>query len=106
MFIKFDDLDMFEFFENEPIVIGEEGEANFIYSMKDSHQFSMTLTVDTYAKKINISVSYGDNTIFAGEFDNVLEIRKSENVLIVEMEGQKRLVLKKYACLGVVIEKI
>ncbi len=106
MFIKFDDLDMLEFFENEPISIGEEGEAKYIYSMKDSHQFSMILTVDTYAKKINISVRYGDNTIFAGEFDNVLEIRKSKNVLLVEMEGQKRLVIKKYSCLGVVIENV
>ena len=51
MFIKFDDLDMLEFFENEPISIGEEGEAKFIYSIKGSHQFSMTMMVDTYAKK-------------------------------------------------------
>ena len=42
MFIKFDDLDMLDFFGNEPISIGEEGEA----------KFSMILTVDTYAKTI------------------------------------------------------
>lgn len=62
MFIKFDDLDMLDFFENEPISIGE--------------------------------------------FDNVLEIRKSGDVLLVEMESKKRLVLKKYACLGVIIENV
>ena len=106
MFIKLDDLEMLEFFENEPIAIGEEGEGIFIYSIKDNHEFSMTLTVDTYAKKIDISVGYSDNTIFAGEFDNVLKIRKSEDVLLVEMEGKKRLVLKKYSCLGVVIENV
>ena len=50
MFIKFDDLDMLDFFENEPLVIGEKEEAKFIYSIKDSRQFSMTLVVDTYAK--------------------------------------------------------
>lgn len=104
MFIKFDDLDMLVFFENDPISVGEEDEAIFIYSIKDSHQFSMILTVDTYAKIIDISVRYSDNTIFAGEFDNVLEIRKSEDVLLVEMENKKRLVLKKYPCLGVAIE--
>lgn len=104
MFIKFDDLDMLDFFENEPISIGEEGEAKFIYSIKDSHQFSMTLTVDTYAKKIDISVRYSDNTIFAGEFNNVIEIRKSKDILLVEMENKKRLVIKKDSCLGVVIE--
>lgn len=106
MFIKFDDLEMLDFFENGPISIGEEGEAKFIYSIKDSHQFSMTLTVDTYAKIIEISVRYSDNTIFTGEFDNVLEIRKSEDVLLVEMENKKRLVLKKYSCLGVAIENV
>ena len=36
MFIKFDDLDMLDFFGNEPISIGEEGEAKFIYSSKPS----------------------------------------------------------------------
>ena len=36
----------------------------------------------------------------------VLEIRKSEDVLLVEVEGKKRLVLKKYSCLGVVIENV
>lgn len=106
MFTKFDDLDMLDFFENEPISIGEEGEAKFIYSIKDNHQFSMTLTVDTYAKKIDISISYGNNTIFSGEFDNVHEIKKSEDVLLVEMEPPKRLVLKKYSCLGVIMENV
>lgn len=106
MFIKFDDLDMLDFFENEPISIGEEGEGKFIYSIKDCYQFSMTLTVDTYAKIIDISVSYSDNIIFEGEFDNVLEIRKSEDVLLVEMENRKRLMIKKYSCLGVVIENV
>ncbi len=36
--------------------------------------------------------------------EDVLEIRKSEDVLLVEMENKKRLVLKKYPCLGVIIE--
>lgn len=106
MFIKFDDLDMLDFFESEPLAIGEKDEAKFIYSIKDSHQFSMTLVVDTYAKIIDISVRYSDNTIFAGEFDDVLEIRKSEDVLLVEMENKKRLVLKKHSCFGIVIENI
>lgn len=106
MFIKFDDLDILDFFENEPVSIGEEGEAKFIYSIKDSQQFSMALTVDTYAKKIDILVRYGNNVIFSGEFDNVHEIRKSEDVLFVEIETQKRLVLKKNSCLGVIIENV
>ena len=106
MFIKFDDLDMLEFFESKPIAMGEVGGAKFIYSIKDSHQFSMILTVDTYAKNIDISVRYSENTIFEGMFENVLEIRKSGDVLLVEMEGKKRLVLKKSSCLGAIIENV
>ena len=106
MFIKFDDFDMLDFFEIDPLVIGEKEESKFIYSIKDSRQFSMTLVVDTYAKMIDISVRYSDNTIFAGEFDNVLEIRKSEDVLLVEMKNKKRLVLKKHSCFGIVIENM
>ncbi len=106
MFIKFDDLDMLEFFENEPISIGEESEGNIMYSIKDNRQFSMALTVDTYGKKVDIYIRYNDNTVFAGEFDNVLEIRKSGDVLLVEMEGEKRLVLKKISCLGVIMESL
>lgn len=104
MFIKFDDLDMLDFFENKPIPIGEECEEKLIYSIEDGCQFSMILTIDAYAKTIDISVGYNNNTIFAGEFDKVLEIRINEDVLFVEMEGKKRIVLKKYPCLGVIIE--
>lgn len=94
MFIKFDDSDMLNFFESEPISIGEEREANFIYSIKDNYQFSMILTVDTYKKQMDISIRYDNNTIFSGQFDNVIEIKRSEDVLLVEMEDKKRLVIK------------
>lgn len=106
MFIRFDDLDMLDFFENEPILIGEEGEARYIYSIKDDYSFSMLLTVDTYEKKIDIFVRYNNNTIFAGEFDNIQEIKKSEDDLVVEMSSPKRLVIKKYPCLGVVLKNM
>lgn len=103
MCIKLDDLDIVNFFENKPS-IGKESETK-VYSIKDGYHFSMTLTVDTYAKKVDISVRYDDNVIFGGEFDHVFAIRKSEDVLLVELENQKRLVLKKVPCFGVVIEK-
>lgn len=38
--------------------------------------FLVLVVIDTYAKIIDVSVRYSDNTIFTGEFDNVLEIRK------------------------------
>ncbi len=103
MFIKFDDSDMLDFFEKEPISIGEEDAAIFMYSIEDSSRFSMTLTIDTYAKQIHIFIEYNNNTIFSGQFDNVLEIKKSDDVLLVDVGGQKRLVIKKFIC---ILEKL
>lgn len=106
MCVKFDDFDMLDFFENEPVFVGEEEGGEYLYSIKDSKSFTLILTTDIYAKKIYISITHDNNTIFAGQFQNVFEIRKSEDVLFVEMEGKKRLVIKKEPCLGVLIEDI
>ena len=104
MYIKYDYFEMLEFFENEPISIGEDGAGEMIYSMQDDHQFKMVLMVDIYENKIDISINYNDDTIFSGEFGGVLEIRKDEDVILIDLEGEKRLVLKKYNCLGVFME--
>lgn len=105
MYIKFDDLEMIEFFENNPINVGEDGEGILIYSIKDKEHLSMALTLDIYAKTADISVLYDNNVIFSGEFDNVIEIKKVEKTLVFCLEDEGRVILKKDCCLGVVIEK-
>ena len=106
MFINFDELDMLDFFEEEPIFIGEEGEVKYLYSVRDVYQLSMTLVIDAYAKQIEIAVSHRYNTIFAGQFEEVFEIRKSNDDLIVNMKNGKRLIIKKNSCLGVIFENV
>ena len=41
MFIKFDDLDMLDFFENEPISVGKEDEATIYILYKGQSQISL-----------------------------------------------------------------
>lgn len=106
MFIKFDEYDLTDFFEKEPINIGDEEEARFIYSIKDSQMIVMTLTVDTYMQTIDICISNNNNTIFGGQFEKVNEIEKSGDVLLVNLDVQKRLVLKKSPCVGAIIENV
>ncbi|SCY49527.1 hypothetical protein SAMN05660668_02833 [Pseudobutyrivibrio sp. AR14] len=105
MYIRYDDMDMIEFFENEPITIGEEGEGMLIYTLKDGTSLGLTLTVDAYAKTIDIGIAYNKDIIFSGEFENIIEIKKSENDLVLCKEGGSRILLKKYPCLGAIIEK-
>ena len=106
MCIKFNDFDMLDFFENEPVSVGEETGGEFIYSIKDGNSFTLILTIDIYAKKIVVSMMHDNNTVFAGQFENINEITKSEDVLLVKMEEKKRLVIKKEPCLGIFIEDI
>ncbi len=104
MCIKLDDSAISNFFENEPSI--EKGGKEKVYFIKDSYNFSMTLRVNTCAKKVAISVRYNDNAIFEGKFNHVLEIKKSKNALFVELENLKRLVLKKTPCFAEVIDDV
>lgn len=105
MCIKFNDFDMLDFFENEPISVGEKAGGEFIYSIKDGNSCTLILTIDIYAKKIAVSIMHDNNTVFAGQFENIIEITKSDDVLLVKM-GKRRLIIKKEPCLGVFIEDI
>ncbi len=80
-YIYLDDFQIFKTIkDNGMLRLYDFETVGFIYSIKDDYQFLMTLTVDTYAKRISIFVRYINNTIFAGEFDNVFEIRKDVKV--------------------------
>ncbi len=52
MFIKFDDLDMLEFFKEDPVSISDYEEGDLIYSLENKLGFKVILTLDTYSKKI------------------------------------------------------
>ena len=65
----------------------------------------MLLGSDIYKKSIDISILYQNNTIFKGGFDNIVEIKKSEKCLVFKLEDGSNILLKKYPCLGMYIEK-
>ena len=104
MFIRFDDLDLLDFFENEPISVGAIEEDRLIYSTIDRTELSMTMAVDAYSRIIDISINYKNQIVFSSQFQNILEIKKRNDTLLVETEENKRIVIKKSPCLGVIIE--
>lgn len=104
MYIKYEDLDMLEFFECDPTLIGEKGNGKYLYSIKDNQQFEMTFVIDVYEKKVDIFITFNNYSIFSGRFDNIIEIRKKENNLMVITKDGKNLVIKKLPCLGISIE--
>jgi hypothetical protein len=58
MFIKYDEYELLELFENEPVVIGDKEAGMFIYSKNDDLGFKLVLTISIYEKECGLSLNY------------------------------------------------
>ena len=62
MFIKYDEIELMEFFESEPIFIGDEEAGECMYVRRQG-DFKIILVISTYEMYIKVSVSYKENVI-------------------------------------------
>ena len=104
MFIKFDELDLFEFFENEPTIIGEYEEGNWMYFYVQN-DFEIVLLISTYEMYVEISITYNDNIIYRQKYKNVREIKKidSDNLRLL-LDEESTVIIKKEPQVGVIVE--
>jgi len=104
MFIKYDETELLEFFESEPVPVGDDEVGDFIYTHSDNG-FKLILFLSTYEMYVNISITYKDNIVFSQKYRNVFEIKQIEhqNVKIVLSDGNT-LILKKNHQIGVIAE--
>lgn len=104
MFIEFEELDLFEFFENNPISIGEYEGGNWIYSY-DQNDFGIVLYVSIYEMYVEISITYKEYTIYSQTHDNIIEIKKDNfNNLRIMSNKEKVIIIKKDPQIGVIVE--
>lgn len=104
MFIKYNELQLFDFFESEPAVIGEYEAGDYIYSYQQNN-FKIVLLISTYEMYIEISITYNNNIIYSQKHDNVLEIRKTDSgILRVLLDKEKTIIIKKEPQIGVIVE--
>ena len=55
MFIKFDETVLFDFFEGQPIPVGDVDAGDFIYTFRDNG-FKLILFLSTYEMYVNVSL--------------------------------------------------
>lgn len=104
MFTKFDEYELQDFFEKEPVFVGEYEEGNFIYTIEENF-FKLLMVVDTYKAVVELSISYQNNLVYRGTFKNVEEIKKSDDRAIrIIIEKEKSIVLKKGKQIGIIME--
>lgn len=104
MFIKYDELELFEFFESEPVVIGEEDAGDWIYTYQKD-DFKVILLVSTYEMYIKISICYCENIVYTEKFNQVIEINKLDSNALKIMKDEKRILIKKEPQIGVIVEE-
>ena len=104
MYIKYDESELFEFFECEPVPVWDDDAGDLIFTYSDN-EFKLILFLSTYEMYVNISITYKDNIVYSQKYSNVLEINQIErqNIKIVLKDGNT-LILKKNPQIGVIAE--
>lgn len=103
MFIKFDELDLLELFQNEPVIItGNKDDGQLIYTYKNDQNFKVILTLDIYKQTSTISITYNDLIVFTGDLDNITSITKEDDqAMIIHVGEEAKLKVKFYKQVGV-----
>lgn len=104
MFIKFDETELFDFFEGQPILVGDEDAGDFIYTFRDNG-FKLILFLSTYEMYVNVSITYNENIVFSQKYVNVSEIEQIDNQNIkIVLNDKDTVLLKKKPQIGVITE--
>ena len=64
MFTEYNENELFELFENEPIIIAEKEAGMFIYTKIDNDEIKFTLSVSIYEKECSIFLSFKERLLF------------------------------------------
>jgi hypothetical protein len=92
MFIKYDEYELLELFENEPVVIGDKEAGMFIYSKNDAVGFKLVLTVSIYEKECELILTYQNfnSSIFDIKLKDVDRITcKNQKLSLLSIDDEK-----------------
>lgn len=102
MFIKYDEYDLLELFQSEPVSIsGNIDDGELIYTYKDDQNFKVILTLDVYQQTSSLTITFNDSIIFSGDLNNVSSIKKDGKVMVINVGGDEKLKVKFYKQVGV-----
>lgn len=90
MFVQYDEYELLELFESEPISIAEKEAGMFIYSLSDALGFKLVMNLSVYENQCNVSLSYADKTIFDFQLSNVKSIKSDGKHLRIYRKDNER----------------
>lgn len=96
MYIKYDEYELLELFENEPVSVFDEKAGVFIYSRIDSFGFKLVMMISIYEFECNISLNHDNYKKPIFEF-------KLKDVDSIKCDGEKMQVIRKESEQSVII---
>lgn len=95
MFIKYDEYDLLELFQSEPVSIsGNIDDGELIYTYKDDQNFKVILTLDVYQQTSSLTITFNDSIVFSGDLNNVSSIKKDGKVMVINVGEDEKLKVK------------
>lgn len=86
--MKYDELELLEFFESEPKIIEPLEAGMYIYN-RSIELFKLSLYFSIYENECSVSIEYDDKTIVSADFKSIESIYKNKNCLTICTEAQK-----------------
>lgn len=95
MYIKYDEFELLELFDNEPVSVFEKDAGVFIYSRPDNLGFELVLTMSIYEFECNISLNHADyqKPIFEFKLTDVDCIKCNDGKMFINRKGNRRSVI-------------
>ncbi|MED4117272.1 hypothetical protein [Priestia megaterium] len=90
--MKYDEYEMLELFEDEPLVMIDEQTGIFTYRKIDDYGFKLSLTISVHESQCSVSLSYKHfkGLIFNFELEDINQIKGENNRLtILGNDGNK-----------------
>lgn len=95
MFTKYDEYDLLELFLSEPkSLTGSEEDGEVLYSIENDNGFKLSLFIYTYRLQCDVFLNYKDETILDTSLNNVTEIKRSDNELILYVGERKKVIIE------------
>ncbi|MFD1425588.1 hypothetical protein JOD24_000257 [Kroppenstedtia sanguinis] len=93
-YIKYDEYELLELFESEPIPLNDEEAGMFFYIQKDKNGFKVIMYISIYENSCELSVSHEnlEKPIFQLELHEVKSIKGKEDRLIITRKGKENIV--------------
>ncbi|UQZ47912.1 hypothetical protein M1D69_01120 [Bacillus sp. PK3-037] len=91
MFTTYNEYDLLELFESEPISVSSDPLAEvFMYSIQDMKGYKLILTMDVYALECNLSLAFNELLVFESKFKNVTQLKRCNSDLFIYIHNEPK----------------